>query len=140
MGYLQMALILLLGRVMFGVPVLGSLGLLFALAFVFIAANLALGLFFSAVAKTQQQAMQMSFFFILPNILLSGFMFPFEAMPKLAQVLAQALPLTHFLRIVRGITLKGSHFADVRLELVWLCAILGVLVLMASLRFTKKLA
>ena len=78
------------------------------------------GLFFSTLAKTQQQAMQMSFFFLLPNILLSGFMFPFEAMPRPAQLLAQALPLTHFLRIVRGIVLKGRGFADLGGELVWL--------------------
>jgi len=84
--------------------------------------------------------MQMSFFFLLPNILLSGFMFPFEAMPQPAQWLSQALPLTHFLRIVRGITLKGATFADVRVELVWLTAILGALLVLASARFTKKLA
>jgi ABC-2 type transport system permease protein len=139
-GYVQMSLILLLGRVVFDVPLVGSLGLLFALAFVFIASNLALGLFFSTLAKTQQQAMQMSFFFLLPNILLSGFMFPFEAMPRPAQILAEVLPLTHFLRIVRGIVLKGSHFADVQRELYLLCGLLAALVLMASLRFTKKLA
>jgi ABC-2 type transport system permease protein len=126
--------------VVFDVPLVGSLGLLFALAFVFIASNLALGLFFSTLAKTQQQAMQMSFFFLLPNILLSGFMFPFEAMPRPAQILAEVLPLTHFLRIVRGIVLKGSHFADVQRELYLLCGLLAALVLMASLRFTKKLA
>jgi ABC-2 type transport system permease protein len=138
-GYAQMTLILLAGRVVFDVPLVGSLGLLYAMVFVFISANLALGLFFSTLAKTQQQAMQMSFFFLLPNILLSGFMFPFEAMPRPAQVLAQALPLTHFLRIVRGITLKGAGFADVGVELVWLSAILLVLVALASLRFSKKL-
>jgi ABC-2 type transport system permease protein len=136
----QITLILLAGRVMFAVPFLGSAPLLYALSFVFIAANLALGLFFSTVAKTQQQAMQMSFFFLLPNILLSGFMFPFEAMPVPAQWLSQALPLTHFLRIVRGITLKGSGFADALPELVWLTGILCLLVLMASLRFSKKIA
>jgi ABC-2 type transport system permease protein len=139
-GYVQMTLILLCGKIVFGVPILGSLGLLYALAFVFIAANLALGLFFSTLAKTQQQAMQMSFFFLLPNILLSGFMFPYEAMPRPAQFFAQALPLTHFLRIVRGITLKGGTWGDVRGDLVWMGAILGVLVVLASLRFTKKLA
>jgi ABC-2 type transport system permease protein len=139
-GYVQITLILLAGRVIFAVPFLGSAVLLYALSFVFIAANLALGLFFSTVAKTQQQAMQMSFFFLLPNILLSGFMFPFEAMPVPAQWLAQALPLTHFLRIVRGITLKGSGFADAMPELVWLTGILGLLVLMASVRFSKKIA
>lgn len=139
-GYVQITLILVAGRLVFHVPFVGSVALLYGLSFVFIAANLALGLFFSTVAKTQQQAMQMSFFFLLPNILLSGFMFPFEAMPRPAQWLAQALPLTHFLRIVRGITLKGSGLGDAAPELVWLCAILGVLVVLASLRFSKKIA
>ncbi|HEX9578511.1 MAG TPA: ABC transporter permease [Myxococcales bacterium] len=140
MGYVQMTLILLLGHLVFGVPFSGSLLLLYLLAFVFIAANLALGLFFSTLAQTQQQAMQMSFFFLLPNILLSGFMFPFEAMPRAAQLLSQLLPLTHFLRIVRGIVLKGSALPDVAIELAWLAAILIVLVILASLRFRKKLA
>jgi ABC-2 type transport system permease protein len=140
MGYVQMTLILLLGRALFGVPFVGSLPLLYLLAFVFIAANLALGLFFSTLATTQQQAMQMSFFFLLPNILLSGFMFPFEAMPRAAQVLSQALPLTHFLRIVRGIVLKGAGMGDLATELVWLSCILLALVVLASLRFSKKLA
>jgi ABC-2 type transport system permease protein len=135
----QMTLVLVAGRVVFDVPLQGSLLLLYALAFVFIAANLALGLFFSTLAKTQQQAMQMSFFFLLPNILLSGFMFPFEGMPRPAQFMAQALPLTHFLRIVRSITLKGGEFADVRLELVWLFGLFFALVALASLRFSKKL-
>ena len=138
-GYVQMALILALGRVVFRVPIVGSVPLLFALAFVFIAANLAIGLFFSTLAKTQQQAMQMSFFFLLPNILLSGFMFPFEAMPRPAQWLAQALPLTHFLRIVRGIVLRGSALGDLRGELLWLGGILVALVALTSLRFRKKL-
>jgi ABC-2 type transport system permease protein len=138
-GYVQMSLILLAGRLVFDVPLVGSLQLLYALSFLFIAANLALGLFFSTLAKTQQQAMQMSFFFLLPNILLSGFMFPFESMPRPAQLIAQGLPLTHFLRIVRGITLKGAGFADVSQELVWLGGIFGALVLLTSLRFNKKL-
>jgi ABC-2 type transport system permease protein len=138
-GYVQMTLILLVGRMVFQVPLSGSLGLLYALAFLFIAANLALGLFFSTLAKTQQQAMQMSFFFLLPNILLSGFMFPFEAMPRPAQLIAQGLPLTHFLRIVRGITLKGAGFGDVQGELAWLGAIFVALVAFTSLRFNKKL-
>ena len=139
-GYVQITLILLAGRAVFGVPFAGSVLLLYALSFVFIAANLALGLFFSTLAKTQQQAMQMSFFFLLPNILLSGFMFPFEAMPAPAQWLAQGLPLTHYLRIVRGITLRGSELSDVAPALGWLAAILIALVVLASARFTKKLA
>lgn len=138
-GYVQMSLILGAGRVVFHVPLQGSLALLYVLASVFIAANLALGMFFSTLAKTQQQAMQMSFFFLLPNILLSGFVFPFEGMPVPAQLLAQALPLTHFLRIVRGITLKGAAFGDVRPEFLWLCVILVVLVALSSMRFSKKL-
>ena len=138
-GYVQMTLVLLLGRWAFDVPITGSLPLLFGLTFFFIAANLALGLFFSTLAKTQQQAMQMSFFFLLPNILLSGFMFPFEAMPRPAQWLALALPLTHFLRIVRGVVLKGSGLGDVLGELLWLTGILVALVALASLRFRKKL-
>jgi len=139
-GYVQMSLILVAGRLIFAVPLLGSLALLYALSLVFIAANLALGLFFSTLAKTQQQAMQMSFFFLLPNMLLSGFMFPFEGMPEPARWLGQALPLTHFLRVVRGIALKGAFFADVWQELVWLASILCALVVVASLRFSKKLA
>lgn len=138
-GYVQMAVILTLGRVVFHVPIAGSLPLLFLLAFVFVAANLAIGLLFSTVAQTQQQAMQMSFFFLLPNILLSGFMFPFEAMPRPAQWVSTLLPLTHFLRIVRGIVLKGSTFTELRMELVWLAGILLFLVTFTSLRFRKKL-
>jgi ABC-2 type transport system permease protein len=138
-GYVQMSVILLVGHLVFAVPISGSLYLLYALASVFIAANLSLGLVFSTLAKTQQQAMQMSFFFILPNILLSGFMFPFEAMPRPAQWISQALPLTHFMRIVRGITLKGAQFPDVWPELVWLIGIFSALFILAAARFTKKL-
>jgi ABC-2 type transport system permease protein len=138
-GYVQITVILAAGYLIFHVPFQGSLLLLYALAFVFIAANLAIGLFFSTLAHTQQQAMQMSFFFLLPNILLTGFMFPFEGMPRLAQVPAEALPLTHFLRIVRSIVLKGGGFDDVYAEFLWLTGILAALVVMSSLRFRKKL-
>lgn len=138
-GYLQMGLILLAGSLVFQVGVSGSLPLLFALASVFIAGNLAIGLFFSTLARTQQQAMQMSLFFLLPNILLSGFMFPFDAMPFAARALAQALPLTHFLRIVRGVVLRSSGFADLRGELLWMLVILVALLALSSLRFRKKL-
>jgi ABC-2 type transport system permease protein len=139
MGYVQVTLILVAGRIIFDVPFVGSLPLLYGYAFVFIAANLALGLMFSTVAQTQQQAMQMSFFFILPNILLSGFMFPFDAMPRPAQIISEGLPLTHFLRAVRGIALKGAGFADLQRELVALAVILVVLVVVSSLRFRKRL-
>jgi ABC-2 type transport system permease protein len=131
---------LVLGRLVFHVPISGAVHILYLLAFVFIAANLAIGLVFSTLAQTQQQAMQMSLFFLLPNILLSGFMFPFDSMPRVIQHLAQLLPLTHFLRIVRGIMLKGSDFRDIAGELLWLSVILVVLVLLASLRFKKKIA
>jgi ABC-2 type transport system permease protein len=138
-GYIQMTLVLLLGRVVFEVPIAGSILLLFGVTFFFIAANLALGLFFSTLAKTQQQAMQMSFFFLLPNILLSGFMFPFEGMPRPAQWLAQGLPLTHFLRIVRGIVLKGSGPREIAGEVVSLGVILLALTTFTALRFRKKI-
>ena len=138
-GYVQMTLILLFGTQLFDVPFVGSIELLFLLASLFIAGNLALGLLFSTLARTQQQAMQMSFFFLLPNILLSGFMFPFDGMPHFAQVLSSGLPLTHFLRIIRGIVLKGASYADVASEVAWLATILGVLVALSALRFRKKL-
>lgn len=138
-GYVQMTLILGIGKLLFNVPLVGSLALLYLLASLFIAAHLALGLFFSTLARTQQQAMQMSFFFLLPNILLSGFMFPFEAMPEPAQWVSQCLPLTHFLRIVRGITLKGASFDDLTSEVGILALILAVLVTLTSLRFKKTL-
>jgi ABC-2 type transport system permease protein len=139
-GLFQMTAVLLLGRFVFDIPYVGSLALLYAVSLLYIVASLSLGLFISTLVRTQQQAMQMSFFFLLPNILLSGFMFPWEAMPRAAQLLSQALPLTHFLRIVRGITLKGSGLADVSGELAWLAGILVALVLLASARFSKKLA
>ncbi|MBK6812613.1 MAG: ABC transporter permease [Sandaracinaceae bacterium] len=138
-GYVQVTLILAAGHVVFEVPFRGSLPLLYALSFVFIAANLALGLVFSTLAATQQQAMQMSFFFLLPNILLSGFAFPWEGMPRPAQLLSEVLPLTHYLRIVRGITLKGAEFDDVSGELFWMSVILVGFVTLASVRFRKKL-
>lgn len=138
-GYVQVALILAVGHAVFDVPFQGSIALLFALTFVFMAANLALGLVFSTVAQTQQQAMQMSFFFLLPNILLSGFAFPWEGMPEPAQWISEALPLTHYLRIVRGIVLKGAHFADVHASLGAMSIILLAFVAIATLRFQKRL-
>jgi ABC-2 type transport system permease protein len=138
-GYVQMAIILAAGRIVFDVPIVGSTALLFALAFVFIAANLAVGIFFSTIAKTQQQAMQMSLFFLLPNILLSGFVFPFDAMPLIPRILAQGLPLTHFIRVLRAIVLRGSTMVDLVGEVVWMGAILVVLVVLSSLRFRKKI-
>ena len=117
-GYIQVGLILLAARYAFDVPMLGSVPLLLAVSLVFIAANLAVGITFSTVAQNQRQAMQMGMFFFLPSILLSGFMFPFRGMPAWAQWLGEVFPLTHYLRIVRGILLKGNAAADV-LRSVW---------------------
>jgi ABC-2 type transport system permease protein len=112
-GYLQVTLILVAAKLIFGVPIVGSLTLLSLALIVFIAANLSVGFTFSTIAKNQLQAMQMTFFFFLPSMLLSGFMFPFRGMPQWAQVIGEALPLTHFLRIVRGILLKGNEFENI---------------------------
>jgi len=111
-GYIQVTLILLAARLIFGVPMLGSLLLLYVVVLAFIAANLSVGLMFSTVAKNQMQAMQMTFFFFLPSMLLSGFMFPFRGMPEWAQNIGSVLPLTHFLRMVRGILLKGNGLLE----------------------------
>ena len=116
-GYVQVSVILLAARLLFDVPMLGSLGLLSAVLVLFIAANLAVGFTFSTVARNQLQAMQLTFFFFLPSILLSGFMFPFRGMPGWAQAIGELLPLTHFLRVVRGIMLKGNAGVEVAGEL-----------------------
>ena len=111
-GLLQVSLVLLAARFIFEVPFQGNLVLLFAGVLIFIAANLTLGITFSSLARNQLQAMQMTFFFFLPSMLLSGFMFPFRGMPYWAQVIGNALPLTHFLNLVRGLMLKGNSFVD----------------------------
>jgi ABC-2 type transport system permease protein len=111
--YTQVVIILLAARVLFQVPIEGSLVLLSIALIMFIAANLALGFTFSTLARNQLQAMQMAFFFFLPSILLSGLMFPFRGMPVWAQWIGETLPLTHFLRILRGILLKGNGWADI---------------------------
>ena len=112
-GYVQVSVILLAARLLFDVPMIGSMALLSAVLVLFIAANLAVGFTFSTLARNQLQAMQLTFFFFLPSILLSGFMFPFRGMPRWAQWVGEALPLTHFLRIVRGIMLKGNDLAEI---------------------------
>jgi ABC-2 type transport system permease protein len=138
-GFVQMTIVLVAGSLLFQVPFVGSIPALYLLATLFIAANLSLGLFFSTLAKTQQQAMQMSFFFFLPQLLLSGFMFPFEAMPRAAQIIGQLFPLTHFLRVIRGIVLKGSSIIELRGEILALLAIAAVLMAASALRFRKRL-
>jgi ABC-2 type transport system permease protein len=127
-GYVQVTLILIAAYFLFDVPMVGNLGLLLMVALIFIAANLAMGITFSTVAKNQLQAMQMSFFFFLPSLLLSGFMFPFRGMPPWAQAVGEVFPLTHFLRIVRGILLKGNGLDDVALQL-WQIALFTAIAL-----------
>ncbi|HEY4990241.1 MAG TPA: ABC transporter permease, partial [Opitutaceae bacterium] len=117
-GYIQVTLILVAARFLFNVPMVGSLALLYTVALLFIAANLAMGITLSTLAKNQLQAVQMAFFFFLPSILLSGFMFPFRGMPAWAQWIGACLPITHFLRIVRGILLKGNGLSEIFPE-VW---------------------
>ncbi len=132
-GYIQVALILVAAHLIFNVPMVGSLGLLLVAALVFIAANLAMGVTFSTIAKNQLQAVQMGFFFFLPNILLSGFAFPFRGMPGWAQMIGEVLPLTHFLRIVRGILLKGNGPEEVLLEL-WQIAVFAAVALIIGVK------
>jgi ABC-2 type transport system permease protein len=136
-GYIQVGLILTAARFLFHVPMIGSIPLLLLTALVFIAANLAMGITFSTLAKNQLQAMQMTFFFFLPSLLLSGFMFPFRGMPEWAQVIGEILPLTHFLRIVRGILLKGNGFEEVILQL-WQIMLFAVIVLTIGVKRYRK--
>jgi ABC-2 type transport system permease protein len=138
-GYLQASVILLAARYLFDVPIAGDLLLLAAALILFIAANLAVGFTFSTAAQNQLQAMQMAFFFFLPSILLSGFMFPFRGMPQWAQWLGEALPLTHFLRIVRGILLKGNGAAEILPEVWPLLAFLLAAGAIALLRYRQTL-
>ena len=138
-GFVQASLIIGIGIGLFGVPVLGSLTLLAALSTLFIATNLAVGYTFSTIAQNQLQAMQMSMMFFLPNILLSGFMFPFAGMPTWAQWIGECLPLTHYLRIVRAIMLKGSTLADLHYDSLALTGLMVVAMLIAVTRFRRTL-
>ncbi len=138
-GYIQVILILLAAHFVFGVPIIGDLWLLALVLLLFIFANLAVGFTFSTVAANQMQAMQMSFFFFLPSLMLSGFMFPFRGMPEWAQVLGEALPLTHFLRIVRGILLKGNGWAEIWPEVWPILAFLAVAMFVALKRYRQTL-
>jgi ABC-2 type transport system permease protein len=132
-GYVQVLVILIAAKFLFAVPMVGSLLLLSTVLVLFIATNLAIGFTFSTIAKSQMQAMQMTMFFFLPSMLLSGFMFPFRGMPEWAQVLGEVFPLTHFLRIVRGIMLKGSEVAEI-VPHVWPLALILLLVSAAALK------
>lgn len=136
-GYIQVLVILGAAHFLFQVPIAGSLTLLLACVLVFLAANLSVGMMFSTIAKSQLQAMQMTFFFFLPSMLLSGFMFPFRGMPGWAQIIGEGLPLTHFLRIVRGIMLKGNGWAQTWPH-VWPLLVFMAVVLIISLKRYRR--
>ena len=138
-GYIQVALIMLALWLIFGVPIQGSLVLLSASVLLFIIANLMVGITFSTLAKNQLQAMQMTFFFFLPSLLLSGFMFPFRGMPEWAQYLGELFPLTHFLRIVRGILLKGNALPEILPEIWPIALFLAVAATVALIRYKETL-
>jgi ABC-2 type transport system permease protein len=138
-GYIQLGVILGAAWLLFEVPMVGSFALLMAMIGVFIVANLAIGFTFSTLARNQLQAMQMTFFFFLPSMLLSGFMFPFRGMPLWAQRLGEILPLTHFLRIVRGILLKGNDASQLLPELWPMLAFLAVAGIVALKRYRQTL-
>jgi ABC-2 type transport system permease protein len=138
-GFIQAFLIVNIGVFLFGVPVLGNLFLLAALSTLFIAANLAIGYTFSTVAQNQLQAIQMSFMFFLPSILLSGFMFPFAGMPAWAQYVGECLPLTHYIRIVRAIMLKGATMPNLRFDAAALAILMLVAMTIAVTRFRRTL-
>ena len=138
-GIIQTTLILVVGSALFTVPVVGSIWQLYAAALMFIAASLGLGLFVSTLAQTQFQAFQLAFVTMLPSILLSGFMFPFEGMPEAAQWIAQVLPLTHFNVIIRGVMLRGADLPEAWPQLAKLAVFLVVMLSVAVLRFKKRL-
>lgn len=138
-GLIQLALIVGVGQLLFKVPIRGSIVDLYFAASAFIVANLALGLFISTVSRTQFQAMQVTVFLLLPSILLSGFMFPFDGMPKLAQYLGELLPNTHFIRLTRGIMLRDASLTDLGEELLVLGVFAAVALTAAILRFSRRL-
>ena len=139
LGFVQVAVILIMARAAFHVPMIGSFALLAFALFLFIANNVTLGYLFSTLARNQMQAMQMTYFFFLPSILLSGFMFPFRGMPGWAQTIGELLPLTHFLRIVRGVLLKGAGLPTVLPEMLAIAAFLATISAITLLRFRRTL-
>lgn len=138
-GYVQVGVVLVTARLLFDVPMVGSLMLLSMVLILFIAANLAVGFTFSTLARNQMQAMQLTFFFFLPSILLSGFMFPFRGMPRWAQMIGEVMPLTHFLRAVRGILLKGNGLAEIASQLWPIGLFMLVAGLVAMRRYRETL-
>ena len=138
-GSVQTLVILLCAHALFDVPFIGNIFLLLVGVIVFMFANLSLGFTFSTLVKTQMQAMQLTFFFFLPSLLLSGFMFPFRGMPEWAQVIGEALPLTHFLRIIRGVMLKGAGFAEVQHALLMMLIFSALISFIAMRRYRQTL-
>ena len=138
-GFVQAAMIIAIGVFLFGVPIIGSLLVLAMLSTLFITTNLSIGYTFSTVAQNQLQAMQMTLMFFLPNILLSGFMFPFTGMPTWAQWIGEALPLTHYLRIVRSIMLKGSSVSDLHYDAAAMFVLMLIAMTIAVTRFRRTL-
>lgn len=136
-GHIQLGIIIGMAMLLFSVPFAGSPLALYVAALLFIAANLTVGVTLSSFARSQLQAMQMTMFYFLPNMMLSGFMFPFSGMPKWAQAIGSVLPLTHFNRAVRGILLKGNDWADLWPSL-WPVALFGVVVMGLSVRFFRR--
>lgn len=138
-GYVQVVLILILGYLLFSITIKGSIILLLLMCLPFISANLAMGLTFSTLARNQLQAMQSTMFFLLPSILLSGFMFPFQGMPVWAQYIGNCLPLTHFLIIVRGIIMRGNGWSEIYPEMFYILAFMLVAMLVALRRYRHTL-
>jgi ABC-2 type transport system permease protein len=138
-GATQTTIILIAARLLFDVPFVGPLWLLLTGVLIFVIANLALGFTFSTIARSQMQAMQLTFFFFLPSLLLSGFMFPFRGMPRWAQMIGELFPLTHFLRVVRGVMLKDAHFAQVRAELLAMLGFTALITTIAMARYRRTL-
>lgn len=138
-GFVQVSIVLLLGRLLFQLPMVGGLGLLYFCCFLFILANLSLGLLISTKAPNQLGAMQMAIFIFLPSILLSGFMFPYVAMPEPAQWLAEILPMTHFIRLARAVILRGAEFSDLTQDMLFLALFFIFTLFIAWFSFNKKL-
>jgi drug efflux transport system permease protein len=138
-GLIQLTAVLLVGSLVFRVPIRGSVPLIYAMSFLFVFASLGLGLLVSTLARNQAQAIQISFFFLLPNVLLSGFMFPREAMPPVANEIGLILPLTHFLQIMRGIVLKGVGLESLWPQALALVGFSTAFITFSTLRFHKQL-
>ena len=138
-GLIQVTVILLLGVLLFQIPLFGNLPGVYLVCLIFILANLTLGLMISTVVSNQLAAMQMSFFILLPSILLSGFMFPYVAMPKIAQYIAEILPLTHFIRVIRGIILRNEPLAGLSGDIWFLIIFASIFLVFSALRFSKRL-